>query len=78
MASWMEERTLQPSFDNVKGGLLKLNYCWIDRESWHAIKKVFKLLFLTLKVRYPTTSLVIGFSYYWGGYSNEFKWIMIT
>jgi len=57
----MEERTLQPSFDNVKGGLLKLNYCWIDRESWHAIKKLYNLLFLIPKVRYPTISKFIGF-----------------
>ena len=24
----------------MKGGLLKLNYCWMGKESWHAIKKL--------------------------------------
>jgi len=24
----------------MKEGLLKLNYCWMGRESWHAIKKL--------------------------------------
>ena len=27
----------------MKGGLLKLNYCWMGKESWHAIKKLFNL-----------------------------------
>ena len=35
----------------MKEGLLKLNCCWMGRESWHAIKKLFNLSFLTLKVR---------------------------
>ena len=33
----------------MKVGLLKLNYCWMGRESWHAIKKLFNLPFLNLK-----------------------------
>jgi len=37
-------------------GLLKLNYCWMGRESWYAIKKLVNLPFLTLKVRYPAIS----------------------
>jgi len=45
---------LQPLL-TMKGGL-KLNYCWMGRESWHAIKKLFNLPFLTLKVRYPAIS----------------------
>jgi len=42
----------------MKGGFLKLNYyhCQMGRESWHAIKKLFNLPFLTLKVRYPAIS----------------------
>jgi len=40
----------------MKGGLLKLNYCWIGRESWHAIKKLFNLPFLILMVWYPAIS----------------------
>ena len=28
-------------------------YCWMGRESWHAIKKLLNLPFLILKVRYP-------------------------
>ena len=47
-------------------GLLKLNYCWMGRESWHATKMLFNLPFLTLKVRYPTISEIIGLDYYWG------------
>jgi len=31
-------------------------------ESWHAIKKLFNLPFLILKIRYPAVSYVIGFS----------------
>jgi len=36
----------------IMKGLLKVNYCWMGRESWHAIKKLFNLPFLTLKVRH--------------------------
>jgi len=43
-------------FHIVVEGLLKLSYCWMGRESWHAIKKLFNLPFLTLKVRYPAIS----------------------
>jgi len=32
---------LQPLL-TTKGGLLKLNYCWMGRESLHAINKLFK------------------------------------
>jgi len=38
----------------MKGGLLKL--LLDDWESWHAIKKLFKLPFLILKVMYPAIS----------------------
>ena len=41
----------------MKGGLLKLNYCCMGRESWHAITKLFNLQF-----RYSAISYVIGFS----------------
>jgi len=51
----MDKRTFQPSFDNERR-LLKLNYFWMGRESWHAIKKLFNLPFLTVKVRYPAIS----------------------
>lgn len=37
----------------IKVGLLKYNYCGMGRRSWHANKKLFKLPFLILKVRYP-------------------------
>ena len=47
--------TLQPSFDDERRFELLL-------ESWHAIKKLFNLPFLTLKIRYPAVSYVIGFS----------------
>ena len=30
--------------------------CWMGRESWHAIKKLYNLQFLTLKVSYPVIS----------------------
>jgi len=40
----------------MKGGFLKLNYCWMGKESWNAIKKLFNLPFLTLKFRYPAIS----------------------
>jgi len=40
----------------TKEGLLKLNYCWMGRESWHAIKKHYNMSFLTLKVMYPAIS----------------------
>ena len=42
----------QPSL-TMNGGLLKSSYCWMGRESWHAIKKLLNLPFLILiKVRY--------------------------
>jgi len=42
----------KPSFDDER----ELNYCWIGRESWHAIRNLFNVPFLTLKVRYPAIS----------------------
>jgi len=38
----MEKRTFSPVL-TMKEGLLKLNFCWMGRESWHAIKKLFSL-----------------------------------
>ena len=45
-------RRIQPSFDDERR-FAKSNYCWMGRESWHAIKKLLYLPFLILKVRYP-------------------------
>ena len=57
----MEKRTFQPSFDDEEG-LLKLNHCWMGRESWYATKKLFNLPFLTLKV----SNKLYGLIYYGG------------
>ena len=51
-----EKKGLFSPLLTMKEGLLRLYYCWIGRESWHAIKKHFNLPFLILKVRYPAIS----------------------
>jgi len=47
----MEKRIFQPSFDDERRFAKRMG-----RESWHAIKKLFNLPFLTLKIRYPAIS----------------------
>jgi len=51
---WINGENFTFSVLIMKGGLLKL---LLDGwESWHAIKKLFKLLFLILKANYPAIS----------------------
>jgi len=59
----MEKKHFFSPLLTMKEGLLKLNYCWMGRESWHAIKNHYNIPFLTLKVRY--LAKLQGLVYYW-------------
>jgi len=56
------ELYIQPSFGDERR-FAKITAGCMGRESWHAIKKLFNLPFLILKVRYQKVSY-IGFCLY--------------
>jgi len=50
----------------MKGGFLKWKYCWMGRESWHAIREPFNRWFLTLKSNKDLRHPAINIKWVWG------------